>query len=300
MSQERSHGSARLDGVLVVDKPPGNTSHDIVAQARRYFGTRAVGHAGTLDPMATGVLVLLFGEGCKLSSHLTLDDKTYRTTVAFGATTNTLDADGAVTESRELAPGWLTSAALEAALAVESGRALQVPPSVSAIQSQGERAYARVRRGETVELEPRAVRVQRLELLGWTEREASFELTVSKGYYIRAFARDLGATLDAPAHLTALRRLASGAFTLDEATPWPPPQRPALLGVSEAARRALPVTWLTEAGAARARRGQRLTADEAQAGAIGVPCAWLAPDGTLVALGISSPEGEHRVARGFV
>lgn len=284
----------------MVDKPPGNTSHDIVAQARRYFGTRAVGHAGTLDPMATGVLVLLFGEGCKLSSHLTLNDKTYRTTVAFGSATNTLDADGVVTESRELEPGWLTGAALEAALAIERERTLQVPPTVSAIQSQGERAYARARRGEAVELEPRPVRVQRLELLGWTEQEASFELRVSKGYYIRAFARDLGATLGAPAHLTALRRLASGTFTLEEATPWPPVEKPVLLGVSDAARRALPVTWLTEAGVVRARRGQRLTAEEVQVGAVGVPCAWLAPDGTLIALGVSSAEGEHRVSRGFV
>lgn len=297
---ERSASAARLDGVLVVDKPRGKTSHDVVAEARRYFGTRAVGHAGTLDPMATGVLVLLFGEGCKLSSHLTLDDKTYRTTVTFGTSTATLDADGAALESVELQAGWLTSAALEAAMAIETARALQVPPSVSAIQTGGERAYDRVRRGETVELAPRPVRLQTLTLLDWSDTDAAFELSVSKGYYVRAFARDLGASLGVPAHLTALRRLSSGAFRIEEATAWPPTERPALLPVADAAKRALPVTWLSESGAARARRGQRLTDAEVRPTTVGAVSAWLAPDGALVALGVSSANGEHRVTRGFV
>jgi tRNA pseudouridine55 synthase len=290
----------RLSGVLVVDKPGGKTSHDVVAEARRYFGTRAVGHAGTLDPLATGVLVLLFGEACKLSSHLTADDKSYRATVRFGVHTDTLDADGRVLETRELAPDWLSPEALERALAAERARTLQVPPSVSAIQTDGQRAYDRVRRGESVELAPRRVELKALSVLALDACELRVELTVSKGYYVRAFARDLGLALGVPAHLSALRRLSSGGFTLDSATPWPPgASQPALLGVAEAAARCLPVTQLTAAGVLRARRGQRLDPSEATPGALDRVCVWLGPDGELVALGTSSATGEHRVTRGF-
>ena len=136
------------DGLLVVDKPRGPTSHDIVAQARRRFATRAVGHAGTLDPMATGVLVLLFGEALKLSSHLTLDTKTYIAEVHFGTATDTLDAEGRVTVSEELAPGALEPSRVEAALAKELGRTAQVPPAVSSIKVGGERAHRLARRGD--------------------------------------------------------------------------------------------------------------------------------------------------------
>lgn len=296
---ERSNEN-RPSGVLIVDKPPGKTSHDVVAEARRLFGTRAVGHAGTLDPMATGVLVLLFGEACKLSAHLTADDKSYRATVRFGVATDTLDAEGRVTETRELPAGWLTKPALERAIAVELERTLQVPPSVSAIQTGGERAYDRVRRGEAVELPARPVTLERVAVLAADDRELSCELTVSKGYYVRAFARDLGAALGVPAHLSALRRLTSGGFTLEQATPWPPSGTlPPLLDVTEAARRSLPITQLSVEGVARARKGQRLAPGEATPGALDRVCAWISPDGELVALGVSTAAGEHRVTRGF-
>src|SRR5690606_27846030 len=175
-----------VHGVLVVDKPGGMTSHDVVARARRLFGTRAVGHAGTLDPMATGVLVLLFGEACKLSAYLTGQDKTYSAGVRFGSATDSLDADGRVTEERTLPAGWLARETLDRALAVERARTLQVPPAVSAISEGGRRAYQRVRAGETVELAPRPVRVARLELLEWSDAGVDVELEVSKGYYVRA------------------------------------------------------------------------------------------------------------------
>jgi len=288
-----------VDGVLVVDKPGGWTSHDVVASARRHFGVRAVGHAGTLDPMATGVLVLLFGEACKLSNHLTADDKTYRATVAFGAETDSLDADGTLTRSVELSPGWLAPQELERALDSERRRTQQVPPAVSAIQMSGERAYARARRGEAVELAPRPVAVRTLTCLQWSGEEATIELTVTKGYYVRAFARDLGQSLGVPAHLRALRRLSSGVFDLSEAYPWPPEERPVPANLTEVATRALPVTKLTETGARRARLGQRLAPDDAVAGARDRTCAWLSPDGALVALGTTSAAGEHRLERGF-
>jgi tRNA pseudouridine55 synthase len=171
---------------------------------------------------------------------------------------------------------------------------------VSAIQTDGQRAYDRVRRGESVELAPRSVELKAVSVLAVDARELSVELTVSKGYYVRAFARDLGLALGVPAHLSALRRLSSGGFTLDSATPWPPGgTRPRLLAVAEAAARCLPITQLTGAGVLRARRGQRLEAGEAMPGALERVCAWLGPDGELVALGISSATGEHRVTRGF-
>lgn len=289
-------------GVLVVDKPSGKTSHDVVAEARRFFKTRAVGHAGTLDPMATGVLVLLFGEACKLSSYLTADDKAYRATIQFGVATDSLDADGKVTETRELAPGWLDDAPLEAALDVERTRTLQVPPGVSAIQTNGERAYARVRRGEEVTLEPRPVALKNVALTAVDRARncVSCELRVSKGYYVRAFARDLGRSLGVPAHLSALRRVASGGFTLEDALAWPPREEAVrLLSLAEAARKSLPVTELSAEGTQRARKGQRLAPNEAAPGAFGRVCIWLSPGGEPVALGVSSESGEHRVMRGF-
>ncbi len=152
------------DGVLVVDKPGKATSHDIVAQARRVFGTRDVGHAGTLDPMATGVLLLLFGEATKLSGFLTRDRKRYRATVCFGRATDTLDADGQTTEEVALAPEQLTETAIQAALATEKARRLQVPPAVSAIKVDGRRSYALTRAGNAPALAEREVQVEQSAL----------------------------------------------------------------------------------------------------------------------------------------
>lgn len=288
-----------LDGVLVVDKPGGRTSHDVVAHARRYFGLRAVGHAGTLDPMATGVLVLLFGQACKLSGYLTAAAKAYRARVTFGLATDTLDRDGVALEQRPLSPGWLSATALDAALKEERQRSWQVPPAISAIQQGGERAYARARRGESVELAARAVHVERLALLEHGPDFVDVELSVSKGYYVRSLARDLGNTLGVPAHLHELRRLSSGSFTLSEAIAWPPAVRPPLLSLAEAAQRALPVAQLSELAAQRARNGQKLAPEDVRTEVFDEPCAWVSLANDLVAIGLSGAEGGHRVLRGF-
>lgn len=288
-------------GLLVVDKPRGFTSHDIVAQARRAFGERAVGHAGTLDPMATGVLVLLFGEACKLSGHLTAQEKAYHATVTFGVSTDSLDADGRTLEHRALPDSFPEPVALERALALERARSLQVPPAVSAIHTDGERAHVRARRGEVVELPPRAVKVARLELLELAGHTLSLEVVASKGYYVRALARDLGIALGVPAHLSALRRCSSGAFSLTEAVTWPPASLPELVPVAAAAERALPVTrLLTEEAVVSARQGKRLRPELASPSCCEQLSAWLAPDGELVAIGLSLLDGTHQVVRGFV
>ncbi len=289
-----------IHGVLIVDKRSGPTSHDVVSQARRLFGTRAVGHAGTLDPMASGVLVLLVGEATKLSSYLTLDDKEYRATIAFGRSTDTLDALGRTVDEATLDDGWLTPDRLAAALAAEGTRQEQVPPDFSAISIDGKRAHRLARSGKPVLLAPRPVAVRRLDLVERSERELICDLQVSKGYYVRALARDLGAALGVPAHLRALERRASGPFRLDEALAWPPDKPPPLLSLRDIAHRSLRPATLTDEGAARARLGQPLSADHFSA----LPheaavVAWLDPAGRLVALGEPDDAGGYRVVRGF-
>jgi tRNA pseudouridine55 synthase len=287
-------------GVLVVDKPQGMTSHAVVAGARKRLGTRAVGHAGTLDPMATGVLLLLVGEATKLSAYLTLESKAYVAEVRFGRSTDSLDADGETVEEQPVPPGALAPDAVAAALAAELERTEQVPPAVSAIQVDGERSHRLARRGTPPVLPPRAVRVRALCLSSLSEDRLTLEVAVSKGYYVRSLARDLGERLGLPAHLSALRRTQSGDFSLDEAHPWPlPPGDLTLLGVADAARRCLPIAELTAAGVARARLGQTLGDEhfvEPPAG--DAPVAWLEIPNTLVAIGSRRAEG-HRVLRGF-
>jgi tRNA pseudouridine55 synthase len=287
-----------IDGVFVVDKPGGATSHDLVARLRKHLGTRAVGHAGTLDPMATGVLLLLAGEATKLSPYLTLEKKTYLAEVRFGFTTDTLDIDGRVECEAPLPADGLSESAVLAAFAGERERTLQVPPAVSAIQIGGERAHRLVRRGETPVLEPRSVRVERLELRALHADRLELEVTASKGYYVRALARDLGQRLGAPACLGALRRTESGAFTLAEALIWPLSASAQPLSLAAAACRSLPSFELTPEGARRARLGQALgdehfTLPPADAR----PSAWLEL-GALVAVGERRADG-YRVLRGF-
>jgi tRNA pseudouridine55 synthase len=295
--------------VLVADKPAGPTSHDVVQQARRLFGTRDVGHAGTLDPLATGVLLLLFGEALKLSPYLSAEKKRYRARFAFGRATDTLDALGETTQALELPPDWLEADALARALTNERRRSAQTPPIFSAIRLGGERAHRLSRRGQAPELAPRPVTVHELEMV---ERAADatsvdLEMVVSKGYYVRALARDLGEALGVPTHLSALRRLASGAFTLDDATAWPPAELPALLPLEVAAGRALTLIRLTSAGERRARLGQALGIDDfyedplAAHGALEEQrvVAWTCANGALVALGRRQSEGGFRVVRGF-
>lgn len=282
--------------VIVFDKPEGPTSHDVVARTRRLAGTRRVGHAGTLDPMASGVLLILLGEATKLSPYLTGSDKTYLAEVRFGKSTTTLDAQGEPTAEAALAPGWLDAARLDAALDAAREQTEQVPPSVSAIHVAGERAHDRVRRGETVQLPPRAVAVRSLTLESVGQERVTLRLTVSAGYYVRALARDLGQALGVPAHLSALRRERSGSFTLEQASPFPPASwPPARLSMTEAIERTLPVARLGPAEAVLARQGKRLAATDAPG--VG-PIALLGPDGELVA--IAARDGETlRVLRGF-
>jgi tRNA pseudouridine55 synthase len=289
------------DGVLVVDKPGQATSHDIVAQARRIFGTREVGHAGTLDPMATGVLLLLFGEATKLSGFLTRDRKRYRATIYLGRATNTLDADGDTTAEVAFDPSTLSSAAIDAALAFERAREHQVPPAVSAIKVGGQRSYALARAGNAPELAERDVHVETLTLLSHQGAELSVEVEASKGYYVRALARDLGAALGLPAHLAQLRRLASGRFELADACSWPASADTPLLSTAEAARRALPSAVLGETGERRARLGQPLEAadfTQSSDAPVAETAAWFSTSGQLIALGQERAPGEFRVVRG--
>jgi len=291
-----SHGLP--SGVAVVDKPRGITSHTVVAQARRLFGRRDIGHAGTLDPMATGVLLVLVGQACKLSGYLTADSKRYWAEVSFGRATDSLDADGQTTEEAKVDGEALAGSRVEAALSYERARTQQAPPAVSAIKVKGERAYALARKGEAPELAPRDVKVLELSLLELGETSLRCELLVSKGYYVRSFARDVGEQLGVPAHLSGLRRLASGPFTIAGAAAWPATQPPALVSVADSVRAVLPQRVLKLEAVTRARQGKRLSAEdfedfvETQG-----PVAWLGPDGQLVAIGTAV--GELQVLRGF-
>jgi tRNA pseudouridine55 synthase len=208
-----------MHGVLVVAKPAGPTSHDVVALVRRLALTRRIGHGGTLDPFASGVLPLFLGSATRLVEYHLGDDKAYRATVCFGATSTTDDLDGELSPVPDPAPA---RDALEAILPELAGPQLQQPPAFSAIQVGGRRAYALARAGETVELAPRQVEIKRLELLEWDGRDPSrpiamLDVTCSAGTYVRALARDIGSRLGSGAYLGALVRTASGPFTLEAA-----------------------------------------------------------------------------------
>lgn len=211
--------NARLDGILVVDKPAGPTSHDIVALVRRLSGMKRVGHGGTLDPFARGVLPVFLGRATRVVEYHLGDRKQYRATVCFGAGSTTDDLEGELTAL----PGpALTEAAVEAALGRFRGQIVQVPPAYSAIKVAGRRAYALARAGQPLELAPRSVTIHRLEILEWdatdsTRPIALVEVDCSAGTYIRALARDLGAALGSAAYLGALSRTASGPFNLADA-----------------------------------------------------------------------------------
>lgn len=204
-------------GFLVVDKDPNMTSHDVVAMGRRALGTRKVGHAGTLDPMATGVLVLGFGNGTRLLQYVTNGDKSYQATVVLGAATVTDDHEGEITSTAEVAG--ITDTAIEAELAKLRGTIAQRPSSVSAVKVDGERAHARVRAGEVFELPAREVTISNLEILEirrvGDRIEVDIDVTCSAGTFIRAIARDCGAALGVGGHLNKLRRTRVAGFGLD-------------------------------------------------------------------------------------
>lgn len=206
-------------GLVVVDKPAGMTSHDVVGRCRRIFATRRVGHAGTLDPMATGVLVIGVERATKILGLLTGASKAYAATVRLGQTTSTEDAEGEVLQT--VSPRHVTDEEIAAAVAGLRGDIEQVPSAVSAIKVDGRRAYRLVREGQTVELAARPVRIDRFEVLRVRRHDelvdVDVEVDCSSGTYIRALARDLGAALGVGGHLTALRRTRVGRFGLDQA-----------------------------------------------------------------------------------
>jgi len=205
-----------LSGILNIDKPPGITSHDVVDAVRRVVGQRKVGHAGTLDPMATGVLLVCLGQATRVAEYLMAGRKRYRATITLGMTTDTYDAEGQIVNS-----GGRTDferAEIERALAGFVGQIEQVPPAYSAIKRQGRPAYELARSGQEVELEPRPVEIDEIVLLDWTPPSLVVEITCSPGTYVRSLAHDLGARLGGGAYLDGLVRLRSGHFTLEEAT----------------------------------------------------------------------------------
>jgi tRNA pseudouridine55 synthase len=210
-----------VDGLIVVDKPGGMTSHDVVARLRRLAKTRRVGHGGTLDPMATGVLIIGVNRATRLLTYVIGAEKSYAATIRLGEATVTDDAEGEVTAT--VSAAGVTDDAIRSGLAAQTGEIDQVPSAVSAIKINGERAYKRVRDGEDVDIPARRVTVHRLDVLAIrrpSERDVidvDIDVTCSSGTYIRAIARDLGRTLGVGGHLTALRRTAVGGFTLAEA-----------------------------------------------------------------------------------
>lgn len=261
------------DGLLVVDKPAGWTSHDVVGRCRRLAGTRKVGHAGTLDPMATGVLVLGVGRATRLLGHLALTDKTYDATIRLGVTTVTDDAEGEVLTEHD--PSGVTDEAVAAGLTALTGALQQVPSAVSAIKVDGVRSYTRVRAGEQVQLEARAVTVHRLALLARRGDELDVTVECTTGTYVRALARDLGEALGVGAHLTALRRTRVGPFELGQAR------------TLEQLAEQLRVVLLDEAVAASFAR-RELDAEEAIALSYGRK---LAPTGRTGTVGAFAPDG---------
>ena len=202
-----------IDGVLLVDKAPGMTSHDVVAITRRVLDTRKVGHCGTLDPLATGLLIITIGRGTKIQDLLMCEDKEYVGTIRLGQTTTSQDADGTVLEEKPVPE--LSREQIEAAFDKFQGDFYQIPPMVSAIKKDGVPLYKLARQGKTIEREPRLVHVYGHEILGVNLPEVEFRVVCSKGFYVRTYAHDIGEILGSGAHLKALRRTASGKFRAD-------------------------------------------------------------------------------------
>lgn len=277
-----------LTGWMVVDKPAGITSAGVVNKAKWALDAQKAGHAGTLDPAATGLLVLAFGDATKVLPCITDALKTYRFTVAWGAATDTDDAEGTVIAT---APDRPTPAAIEAALPAFRGDIEQVPPQVSAVKVDGERAYARAREGEVMDLAARPLHVADLRLLATpSDDRAEFEMTCGKGGYVRAIARDLGRALGCLGHVTTLRRTATGPFTEADAVPFDrldaEARTDALVARILPLRRALsalPECRCTPEAALRLRNGNAVEVFETDAGEGDV--AWASCNGQPLALG---------------
>lgn len=279
MNPDSSTAPIAPDGVVVVDKPAGMTSHDVVARIRRLARTRRVGHAGTLDPMATGVLVVGIGRATRLLGHLTGGEKEYDATMRLGVTTTTDDAEGDVVEVRDAAV--VNDDALAAAVASFVGDIEQVPAAVSAVKVGGVRAYQRVRRGEDVELAPRQVHVAAFDLVARRGDDVDVHVECSTGTYVRALARDVGAALGVGAHLTALRRTRVGPFGLDDAhTLDALAERLDVVPLADVVAATFPRWDVSGEEARRIGLGQRLAPVGLPAGPVGV----FDPDGAVVAL----------------
>jgi tRNA pseudouridine55 synthase len=279
-------------GFVIVDKPGGMTSHDVVARVRRLAGTRKVGHAGTLDPMATGVLVVGVEKATRLLGYLTLTEKEYAATIRLGQNTSTDDAEGELTGSASAAG--VSDEAMAKAVKTLTGEILQVPPAVSAIKVDGQRAYKLTRAGAAPELKARPVTVYEFTVTA-VRRDGDLldlDATVrcSSGTYIRALARDLGAALGTGGHLTRLRRTRVGGYraedarTLDQLA-----ERFEVVPLAQAAAAAFPRRDLTEDETRRLAHGGRLD----PIGAKDEPAAAFAPDGTLIAL-VTEESGRTR------
>ena len=274
-------------GILLVDKPGGLTSHDVVARVRRAFGTRKVGHAGTLDPMATGLLVIGIEGATRLLTYIVGADKTYTATIRLGARTTTDDAEGELVDSAD-AGAWagVDDGAVRNGIRSLTGAISQVPSSVSAIKVAGRRAYDLVRAGESVELAAREVTVSRFDLLAQRRTDGFLDLDVivdcSSGTYIRALGRDLGDLLGVGGHLTALRRTRVGGFAIEGAVGIDDLVGAATLTPAEAAARVLPVLSVTAEEARDLRHGKRLVGQRDRLTASEV--AAIDPDGVLVGI----------------
>jgi tRNA pseudouridine55 synthase len=285
--------SEGVDGLVIVDKPAGWTSHDVVARVRRVAGTRKVGHAGTLDPMATGVLVLGVGRATRLLGHLQLADKEYVATIRLGESTITDDAEGDVLERADASH--VTLEEVRAAMLPLTGDILQVPTAVSSIKVDGKRSYARVRAGEEVALRARPVTVSTFEVIEARPEGTVFDVAVrvacSTGTYIRALARDLGTALGVGGHLTRLRRTQVGGFGLAHARSIEDLEAAfAMIPIADAARASFRILELDEATSEAVRFGRKLPGfDLGHEGAV----ALFAPGGEFLAL----YEQAHDVAR---
>jgi tRNA pseudouridine55 synthase len=205
------------DGVLLVDKPPALTSHDVVDRLRRHFGFKKVGHCGTLDPAATGLLIIVLERATKLQDRLMSEDKTYEGTLRLGATTDSQDADGEILATKPVPA--LTEAEVETLFAKFRGDLQQIPPMVSAKKLHGQPLYKLHRKGQSVEREPRTVHIYDLRLLRLALPDIEFRVTCTKGTYVRTLSHDMGATLGCGAHLAALRRTRSGTLDVSRAQP---------------------------------------------------------------------------------
>lgn len=291
-----------MDGILNVRKPAGPTSHDVVAQVRRIVGQKRVGHAGTLDPMAEGVLVVCLGKATRLVQFLVGEAKEYRCVLALGAATDTQDGTGRVTEEQDAS--WVTAELLQAACGGFVGDIEQVPPMVSAVKHQGKRLYEIARRGESVERQPRRVSIYSLDVCSFTPGvRASAEMVVrcSSGTYIRTLCEDIGEKLGCPAHMGSLVRLKVGRFSIETAASTQDLEFAAqqgrldkyVLGM-ETAVAALPQAVVTDANAAAAAHGARVACEtEASSGSrVRITCC----DGKLIGIGlVERSDGEKWV-----